>query len=57
MGHFGARAPEDLLAQVLTEPLAAHDIRERWKAAEALVETLIAGMENPQPEVAVAAAR
>jgi hypothetical protein len=65
MGHFGVRAPVDLLAQVLTEPRAMYDIRERWTAAEALgelgalapVEALIAGMENPQPEVAVAAAR
>jgi hypothetical protein len=65
MGHFGARAPVDLLAQVLTEPRAMYDIRERWTAAEAFgelgalapVEALIAGMESPQPEVAVAAAR
>jgi HEAT repeat protein len=65
MGHFGARAPVDLLAQVLTETRAVYDIRERCAAAEALgelgalapVEALIAGMENPQPEVAVAAAR
>jgi len=65
MGRFGARAPVDRLAQALTETHAVYDIRERCAAAEALgnlgalapVEALIVGMENTQPEVAVAAAR
>jgi hypothetical protein len=67
MGRLGDRAPDeviDLLASILQERRAIHDIRVRRQAAIALGElgerapiaALIAGMDDGQPEVAAAAA-
>lgn len=67
MGRLDNRAsPEiiDLLAGILQERRAIHDIRVRRQAAIALgelgerspIEALVAGMNDPQPEVAAAAA-
>lgn len=68
MGHLGDRVtPEviELVAGILLEQRTIYDIRVRAQAAVTLgelsgkapVEALIAGMDDPQPEVAAAAAR
>lgn len=65
MGRLGARAPVQLLANILEEEHAIYAIDVRRAAAAALgdlgalapVEALIAGMEDLQPEVAAVAAK
>ncbi len=67
-GRLGARASVEVievLSSILQDQRASHDIRVRQLAANALgnlgerapIEPLIAGMDDPQPEVASAAAR